>query len=102
MTGEFPNRPAIVGASGLLSYLESQDKKVLTTIARKMLGYALGRNPQPTDRMLINEMVAAGGEATLSDLAVRIATSRQFGNRAPATTAVASTKTPSVGAGGSR
>ena len=54
-----------------------------------MLGYALGRNPQPTDRALINEMVAAGGEASITDLAVRIVTSRQFGYRAPADTAVA-------------
>ena len=67
-----------------MKYLESQDRKVLTTLARKMLGYALGRNPQPTDRGLINEMVAAGGEASIADLAVRIVTSRQFGNRAPA------------------
>jgi len=89
VTGEFQNKPPIVGASGLLSYLESQDRKVLTTVARKMLGYALGRNPQPTDRVLINGMVAAGGEATLTDLAVRIVTSRQFGNRAAAPPVVA-------------
>ena len=90
VTGEFQGRAAIVGAKGLLKYLESQDRKVLTTVARKMLGYALGRNPQPTDRGLINEMVAAGGEASISDMAVRIVTSRQFGNRAPADTAVVS------------
>src|SRR6185295_15547474 len=88
VTGEFQGRAAIVGATGLLNYLESQDRKVLTTVARKMLGYALGRNPQPTDRGLINEMVAAGGEASITDLAVRIVTSRQFGNRAPADTAM--------------
>ena len=89
VNGEFQDKKTIVGATGLLKYLESQDRKVLTTLARKMLGYALGRNPQPTDRALINEMVAAGGEASIADLAVRIVTSRQFGNRAPADTAVA-------------
>ena len=55
----------------------------MTTLARKMLGYALGRNPQPTDRRLISEMVAAGGEASFADLAVRIVTSRQFGYPRP-------------------
>jgi hypothetical protein len=98
--GEFQDRTAIEGATGLLGYLESQERKFLTTLARKMLGYALGRNPQPTDRGLINEMVAAGGEASIADLAVRIVTSRQFGNRAPADTAVAGAA-PSERAGSS-
>jgi hypothetical protein len=100
VTGEFHDKTTIAGAAGLLKYLESQDRKVLTTLARKMLGYALGRNPQPTDRGLINEMVAAGGEASIADLAVRIVTSRQFGNRAPADTAVAG-EAPSKRAGSS-
>jgi hypothetical protein len=94
VTGEFQGRAAIVGTTGLLKYLESQDRKVLTTVARKMLGYALGRNPQPTDRGLINEMVAAGGEASITDLAVRIVTSRQFGTRAPADIATVSGARP--------
>jgi hypothetical protein len=101
MTGEFQNKPPIVGASGLLTYLESQDRKVLTTVARKMLGYALGRNPQPTDRVLIGEMVGAGDDATIADLAVRIVTSRQFGNRAPAAPVVAGETPSSAAAGGS-
>jgi Protein of unknown function (DUF1592)/Protein of unknown function (DUF1588)/Protein of unknown function (DUF1585) len=99
--GEFQDRAAIMGSTGLLKYLESQDRKVLTTLARKMLGYALGRNPQPTDRRLINEMVAAGGEASIADLAVRIVTSRQFSHRAPAETAVAG-EAPSARARSSR
>jgi hypothetical protein len=99
--GEFQDRAAITGANGLLKYLESQDRKVLTTLARKMLGYALGRNPQPTDRRLINEMVAAGGEASIADLAVRIVTSQQFRHRAVAETAVAG-EAPSARAGSSR
>jgi len=89
VNGEFQDKKTIVGATGLLNYLQSQDLKVLTTLARKMLGYALGRNPQPTDRALIKEMVAAGGEASLTDLAIRIVTSRQFGFRAPADTTAA-------------
>ena len=55
---------------------------MLATLSRKMIGYALGRTPQPSDRRLIGEMVTAGGDATFSDLAARIVTSRQFRNRA--------------------
>ena len=33
----------IVGASGLLKYLQSQETQVVTTVSKKMLGYALGR-----------------------------------------------------------
>ena len=82
VTGEFRDKSRIVGSDGLLKYLQSQERKVLTTLARKMVGYALGRNPQPSDRRLIGEMIKAGGESSFSDLATRIVTSRQFRNRA--------------------
>ena len=72
----------IVGADGLLKYLQSQDKKFMTTLSRKMLGYALGRTPMASDRRLIGEMVASGSGASFADLAIRIVTSRQFRNRA--------------------
>ena len=72
----------IVGASGLLTYLKSQDKQVMTTLSRKMLGYALGRTVLASDRPLLAEMAAAGGNAAFSDLAVKIVTSRQFRTRA--------------------
>jgi hypothetical protein len=82
VTGEFRDKTTIVGSDGLLKYLESQDGKVLTTLSRKMLGYALGRNPQASDRRLISEMAAAGRDASIADLATRIVTSRQFRHRA--------------------
>jgi hypothetical protein len=84
-TGEFRDKSTIVGSAGLLGYLQKQDGKVLTTLSRKMIGYALGRNPQPSDRRLIGEMVKAGGDATFADLATRIVTSRQFRHRARGT-----------------
>ena len=84
-TGEFRDKTTIVGSAGLLGYLQKQDGKVLTTLSRKMIGYALGRNPQPSDRRLIGEMVKAGGDATFADLATRIITSRQFRHRARGT-----------------
>ena len=55
---------------------------MLTTLSRKMIGYALGRNPAGLRSALIAEMVKAGGNATFTDLATRVITSRQFRNRA--------------------
>jgi mono/diheme cytochrome c family protein len=81
-TGEFRDKSTIVGADGLLGYLQKQDHKVLTTLSRKIIGYALGRNPQASDRRLIGEMVGAGGDATFTELATRVVTSRQFRHRA--------------------
>jgi len=81
-TGEFRDKTTIVGTAGLLGYLQKHDARVLTTLSRKMIGYALGRTPQPSDRRLIGEMVKAGGDATFTDLATRVVTSRQFRNRA--------------------
>ena len=55
----------------------------MTTLSRKMLGYALGRTVagvrSAADRA---RWRAAGGDASFSDLAVKIVTSRQFRNRA--------------------
>ena len=80
VTAEFADKTVISGTDGLLKYLQTQDKQVTKMLARKMLGYALGRTVQASDRPLLNEMAAAGGGATFSDLAVKIVTSRQFRN----------------------
>jgi hypothetical protein len=81
ITGELKDKTAIVGTEGLLKYLDAQDAKVMTTLSRKMLGYALGRTVLASDRPLVGEMAAAGDGASIADLAVKIATSRQFRNR---------------------
>jgi hypothetical protein len=81
VTGEFADETTIVGVEGLLQYLDRQDAKVMTTLSRKMIGYALGRTVMVSDRPLIREMAAAGTGASFADLAVKIATSRQFRSR---------------------
>ena len=81
-TGEFADKTTIVGTPGLLKYLQSQDKQVLTTLSRKMLGYALGRTVRGSDRPLLEAMAGAGGDASFATLASTIVTSRQFRNRA--------------------
>jgi hypothetical protein len=50
----------------------------MTTLSKKMLGYALGRTVLASDRPLVAAMVGAGGTASFSDLAVKVITSRQF------------------------
>jgi hypothetical protein len=81
VTGEFADKTTIVGTEGLLKYLRTQDKPVMTTLSKKMLGYALGRTVLASDQPLVREMTAAGAGASFSDLAVKIVTSRQFRNR---------------------
>jgi len=81
VTGELADKTTIVGTEGLLKYLQSKDKQVMTTLSKKMLGYALGRAVLASDRPLVRELAAAGNNASFSDLAVKIVTSRQFRNR---------------------
>lgn len=76
--GEFADATTIAGAEGLLGYLRTRENQVFKTFSRKMLGYALGRTIMASDAMLVDEMVAAGSSATFADLAVKVATSRQF------------------------
>jgi hypothetical protein len=82
VTGEFADQRTISGAEGLLHYLQTKDKQVIATLSRKMLGYALGRTVLASDRPLLAEMAALGGDASFADLALRIVASRQFRHRA--------------------
>jgi hypothetical protein len=81
VTGEFADKTTITGTDGLLRYLQQQDKQVMTTLSKKMIGYALGRTVRGSDRALIDAMTTGGSSRTFSDLAVTIVTSRQFRNR---------------------
>jgi hypothetical protein len=81
VTGEFADKTTISGTDGLLKYLQSQEKQVMKTLSRKMIGYALGRTILASDQTLVDQMTAAGGNATFSDLAAKIVSSRQFRNR---------------------
>ena len=81
VTGELADKSTISGVDGLLGYLESKDTHVMKTLAKKMLGYALGRTVLASDRALVSELVNAGDHATFSDLALKIVSSRQFRHR---------------------
>jgi hypothetical protein len=81
-TGEFADSTIITGSEGLLKYLQTREKQVMTTMSKKMLGYALGRTVRGSDRPLLERMASAGGDASFSKLALTIVSSRQFRNRA--------------------
>jgi len=87
VTGELADDTKIAGTEGLLGYLRSKDTQVMTTLSKKMLGYALGRTVRGSDRPLIQTMTAHGGDASFSDLAIAIVNSRQFRHRAAEETA---------------
>ena len=81
VTGELADDTTIVGTQGLLTYLQSKDRQVMTTLSKKMVGYALGRTVRGSDRQLVESMIKAGANASFSDLASTIVTSRQFRNK---------------------
>lgn len=99
LTGEFADKTTIVGAEGLLAYLKKKDSDVMKTLAKKMLGYALGRTVLASDQPLVREMAAAGGHASFSDLAVKVVTSRQFRQRVGSDQAPSASLAPPVAPG---
>jgi hypothetical protein len=80
-TGELPDKSTITGVDGLLGYLKKKDSQVTKTLAKKMLGYALGRTVLASDRALVADLTSAGTNATFSELALKIVNSRQFRHR---------------------
>ena len=81
--GELSDKTRIDGVGGLLEYLRTrQAEQVQRTLARKLVGYALGRTIQLSDRPLIESMAAAGWKPGMSELVGQIVTSKQFLNRA--------------------
>lgn len=83
--GDLTDNSRINGITGLLDYLETkQAEQVRRTLARKLVGYALGRTIQLSDQPLIEGLASAGGKAGMSALVGRIVTSKQFLDRAGA------------------
>ena len=62
----------------MLDYIETQERQVVLNLSEKLLGYALGRTIIASDLPLLDRMVAAGFDATFEELALQVATSRQF------------------------
>lgn len=79
--GVLADKTTLVGADGLLKYLDDKEPLVMKTLARKLVGYALGRTVSPSDKQLIADLTHDGDRTTFADLAVKIVSSRQFRNR---------------------
>jgi hypothetical protein len=77
-SGELSDKTPVAGLDGLLAYMKTQEKQVLRTLSHKLLGYSLGRTVQASDQPLVEQMVEAGGAASLSELVSEIVASRQF------------------------
>jgi hypothetical protein len=77
-SGVLSDHTQIAGVPGLLDYLKTKEDQVRRTLATKLVGYALGRTVQASDQLLIDRLVATGGNATFSQLAGEIVASRQF------------------------
>ena len=78
--GTLTDQTQITGITGLLDYLSKQQDQVQRTLAHKLVGYALGRTLQLSDRPLVDNLAAAGGQAGFSQLVGDIVTSKQFRN----------------------
>ena len=84
-SGDLSDNSRIDGISGLLDYLESkQAQQVQRTMARKLVGYALGRTIQLSDQPLIDSLTAAGDKSGMSVLVGQIVSSKQFLSHAEA------------------
>ena len=71
------------GFDGLRDYLKTQDSQFSAHFARKLLGYALGRQVLPSDKELIKSIVdkMKSSEGRLSTAVLTVVNSRQFLNR---------------------
>jgi hypothetical protein len=81
--GDLSDNSRISGIDGLLAYLQNQQAaQVQRTLARKLVGYALGRTIQLSDEPLIENLVHEGSGAGIDNLVSEIVASQQFRNRA--------------------
>lgn len=71
------------GFEGLREYLQSHDSQFQAQFARKLLGYALGRQVLPSDKHLLKAITERmkSGEGTFSAAVLAVVNSRQFLNR---------------------
>ena len=75
------DKTEIAGVNGLLKYLRAKEPQVRKTLSYKLVGFALGRTVLASDQLLVERMVNAGSDATFAQLAMEIATSKQFRHR---------------------
>jgi hypothetical protein len=72
------DKTEIDGMDGLLDYLDNHEDQVLKTFSTKLIGFALGRTMLASDKLLLDDMIQAGGEANFAELVTKIVSSEQF------------------------
>jgi len=82
-TGEMKDGTKFQGIEGLRQYLQTHASQFTTQFSRKLLGYALGRQTMPSDKLLIAQMQDSmkknGGK--FSAAVLDVVRSHQFLNR---------------------
>ncbi len=81
-SGELPDGTALEGPQGLKKALFERKKLFLRNLARRMLGYALGRGLTPADSCVVEEIVESveGQDLEAWSLVRRVVTSEPFRN----------------------
>lgn len=72
------NQTQIDGVDGLLRYLDTQQNLIHRTLARKLIGYALGRTILASDLALVDRLSQMGPNPTFSQLVSEVVASKQF------------------------
>jgi hypothetical protein len=83
-SGVFPDGAAFAGVGGLKKVLLKQSDQFVSTVAERLLMYAVGRNLQYYDQPSLRTIVrdAAPGRYSLSSLVMGVVNSREFQMRA--------------------
>ena len=79
-SGSLKDGTKFVGIEGLRGYLGQHDKEFNELLARKLIGYSLGRSVLPSDKLLIGQIAGAlkNSEGRFSTAIVAIVQSKQF------------------------
>jgi len=82
-SGGFPDGTTFTGVAGLKKILVAQKDQFVTTVAEKLLMYALGRNLQYYDQPAVRAIVhgAAADNDTLASLVIGVVKSPPFALR---------------------
>ncbi len=82
-SGALKDGTKMEGIEGLRAYLGKHDKEFNQVLARKLIGYALGRAVLPSDKVLIEQITSSlkSSEGKFSTAVLTIVQSPQFRNR---------------------
>jgi hypothetical protein len=82
-SGQIKGGPNFVGFEGLRDYLKTQDDQLTQHFSRKLVGFALGRQVLPTDKLLMQKIKTdlTANEGHFSAAVQAIVHSRQFLNK---------------------